>query len=79
MLRVSRALIVALPEIKAKELNWEWVNTTFVNTRRVEVDVLDCLVMHLGALNVCGDRRSQIAELRHISCHTDIDAFGVVI
>ena len=78
MLRVSRALIVALAEIKAKELNLEWVSTMFVNTR-VEVDELDCLVMHLGALNVCGDRRSQIAELRHISCHTDIDAFGVVI
>lgn len=72
------ALIVARPEIKAKELNkesqcqarkYEWV----------EVDALDSLVVHLGALNVRRHWRSQVPEFGHICGHTDVNALGVVI
>lgn len=43
------------------------------------MDVLDSLVVHLGTLNVGRHGRSQIAELRDICGHTNVETLGVVI
>ena len=44
--------MVARPEIKAKELNWEQISILRQGRRYKEMDTLDSLIVHLRALNV---------------------------
>src|ERR1700737_5068715 len=76
MIRTSRELIVARPDIKTRELHI-YVSNNQMNL--YQFSLLNRLIMHLRRLNVSRNRVCQVSKFTNIRSSSDIKTFCVIV